>query len=509
MYTKTRKNVKNRLMAFMVVLCVMVSSIPAFAYDPDPFKDVPKEHWAYESIMNMVRLEVISGYPDGTFKPDKIVSREEFAKILCGATSIPLADPRTNTFADITKEDWSFRYVETVKDYLTGYDGVNDGKPLFLGNQDATREDVAVALVKIKGFDNTTIPNPNILKDMFKDTETISSKLKDLVSIAVEKKLVQGFEDNTIRGTKSLTRAEAAVLIDRANRIAGDIKGTDFKTKSELISIKIESSKTTGCVGDTLKAIAKGIYSNGSTRDITTEVTWASSDNSVVSVGDDGKMVLAKAGKAEISASLGDKSSQIKITVSSFGSNDWDKIKYVRVTPQMSKIKVNDSLKLKAEAVGENGKVTDVTDSATWESTNSDIAIVNNSGKVAGLKEGTVQINASYKNYTGKASLQVMKSVSDDVYDSSPGTDMELKAISLSTSYQKIRKGTQFSVKAIGIYSNSSRKDITHFVTWQADNTGAAQINQDGSVIGLNEGRVKITANYEDKTNFLIVDVVK
>lgn len=509
MYTNARNTVKKRVMVLAVIFCLIASSIPVFAYDPAPFTDVPKEHWAYASIMNMVRLEVIAGYPDGTFKPDKIVSREEFAKMLCGATSIPLANPRTNTFGDVTKEDWSFRYVETVKDYLTGYPGANGGKPLFLGNQDSTREDVAVALVKIKGFDATNIPNPNILKDMFKDTESVSSRLKDLVSIAVEKKLIQGFEDNTIRGTQSLTRAEAAVLIDRANRIAGDVKDTDLKTKAELLSIKVESNKTSACVGDSFQATAKGFYSNGSTRDITTEVTWNSSDYSVVSVADDGKLVASKAGKAEISASLDGKSSSVKITVTAPSKNECDDIKYIKVTPKTGTLTINQLVALKAEAVKENGQVMDVTNSATWESSNSNIAMVDNHGRVVGLKEGSVQIKVNYKNVIGQSSMTVKKSVVDDVYKPGENVDVKLEAISLSASYQKIRKGTQFGIKATGIYSDSSRKDITNFVTWSADNTGAAQINQDGIIIGLNEGRVKITASFDGETNFMYVDVVR
>ena len=46
------------------------------------FSDLPKEHWAYEKVETMTSKGVITGYKDGTFKPEKSVTREEFATIL-------------------------------------------------------------------------------------------------------------------------------------------------------------------------------------------------------------------------------------------------------------------------------------------------------------------------------------------------------------------------------------------------------------------------------------------
>lgn len=504
MYKRNTKGIQTLSVWALVLLMSVFSIIPAFALAPDPFSDVPSTHWAYQAVMNMVRVGIISGYPDGTFKPDQPVSREEYAKILCGATSIPLANPNTNTFADIPNDHWAFRYVETVKDYLTGYPSSDGSKALFKGKFDATREDVAVALVKIKGFDKTVMPNPNILSDMFKDTSSISSNLKNMMAIAVEKKLMEGYPDQTIRGSQTLTRAEAAVLIDRANRISGDVKDVSYYNSAKLISLTIECSKTLGSAGESIQAKAGGAYSNGQTRDITTEVKWSSSDNSVVSISSDGKALLLKEGTAELMAVLGEKSDGQEITVISGSSGSSELIKYVRVSPETKEIKLNDTLNMKAEAVYENGKVENVSDLAEWDCTNGSIVMVSTHGKILAIKEGTVLIKAVYKNMTGYAGISVTESVYTPNISSQQAA---LNFITISHSYKELRKGSKFNIRVVANYSDLSKKDITGLVTWNVDNSSVAAISQNGDITAISEGVAKITAAYEGKsfTSYIIV----
>lgn len=60
------------------------------------FKDVPKEHWAGESVERASKLGLLKGYPDGTFKPDQPVSRAETATI-----AMRLYDRTEDSFEDI------------------------------------------------------------------------------------------------------------------------------------------------------------------------------------------------------------------------------------------------------------------------------------------------------------------------------------------------------------------------------------------------------------------------
>jgi hypothetical protein len=69
---------RNLALAVAAVLLVAVAS-PAFA---QPFADVPTDHWAFDAIAELAAKGIIEGFPDGTFKGDRGVSRYEVAIIV-------------------------------------------------------------------------------------------------------------------------------------------------------------------------------------------------------------------------------------------------------------------------------------------------------------------------------------------------------------------------------------------------------------------------------------------
>jgi hypothetical protein len=175
------------------------------------FSDLPTSHWAYENIMEMVALGILDGYADGSFQPNKTISRAEFAKILVLSLQLPATNPITSAFSDVPPNHWAYQVVESSKNYLTGYRN-SSGIMSFEPNAVAVREDVAVAIVKAKGLANTRA-NLNYL-NQFSDQSQISTALRNHIAIAVEQEYMKG----TNRGfepQKALTRAEACALLSR------------------------------------------------------------------------------------------------------------------------------------------------------------------------------------------------------------------------------------------------------------------------------------------------------
>lgn len=179
------------------------------------FWDVDKSHWAFYAIAELNERGAISGYVDGSFKPENIVTRSEWAKIMIEAADLSANDYSVK-FTDMNSH-WAIAYVNAASDYLTAFSD-NSYRP----DQAVTREDVTVAMVKLKGYNLSEVDYSVLSR--FSDVASISNSLKVYVAIAVEKGLINGFEDGTFRGQATLSRAEAATLLWRAFQFGSDNK---------------------------------------------------------------------------------------------------------------------------------------------------------------------------------------------------------------------------------------------------------------------------------------------
>lgn len=240
---------KKKITIF-IVLTFLLQNICFAADYPQRFYDVPKGYWAFEQIAELVNRGAISGYEDGSFKPDDIVTRAEWATIMIKAANKNLGDD-VPSFTDMSGH-WANPYVNASKQYMTSYAGGAEFRPDIA----ALREDVTVAMVKLKGYSVDNVDFSYIAK--FNDQDSISANCKKYVAVAVEKGLISGFEDNTFRGQNTLSRAEAATLLWRAFQKGNDDKvvdDVDVQTtqKSTQKSVVKEDVKTQ--MEDTLSTI--------------------------------------------------------------------------------------------------------------------------------------------------------------------------------------------------------------------------------------------------------------
>ena len=65
------------------------------------FTDLPASHWADDPVQYLVSQGVVSGYADGTFHPESLVTRAQFAKVLVGAMGWTVTAPDSPTFNDV------------------------------------------------------------------------------------------------------------------------------------------------------------------------------------------------------------------------------------------------------------------------------------------------------------------------------------------------------------------------------------------------------------------------
>jgi len=72
----------KKVISLILIAAMAFTIVPAVtAQSQTTFTDVPSTHWAASAIAEAVQAGYVSGYPDGTFKPDQVVTREEFIKM--------------------------------------------------------------------------------------------------------------------------------------------------------------------------------------------------------------------------------------------------------------------------------------------------------------------------------------------------------------------------------------------------------------------------------------------
>jgi len=166
-------------------------------------------HWAEDTIQSWLDNSYVSGYPNGSFKPEGSVTRAEFVKMVNGLFGY--TETYDISFTDVKKNDWY--YQEVQKAFKAGYiAGVS--KTRFAPNEKLTREQAAVIISKIMRLDK----NSSSAK-IFKDSNTISSWAKDYVGSAYEAKMIKGYNDNSFKPKYPIKRAEAIVALDRSIKI--------------------------------------------------------------------------------------------------------------------------------------------------------------------------------------------------------------------------------------------------------------------------------------------------
>ncbi|MDD7363268.1 MAG: S-layer homology domain-containing protein [Firmicutes bacterium] len=107
------------------------------------FKDIDDSKWYASSIGYVEKQGLISGYKDGTFKPQQSITRAEFAKILAGFAGLEEAE--SVSFNDVKSNHWARGYIGAVE--RAGFMG-GVGKNRFAPSEKITRQELCTALNK-------------------------------------------------------------------------------------------------------------------------------------------------------------------------------------------------------------------------------------------------------------------------------------------------------------------------------------------------------------------------
>ena len=169
------------------------------------YSDIENVSWAIRAIEALTDAGIVSGTGDGKFEPERIVTREEFVKMVVLAAG--LKDENQNLdFSDVKKDSWaeSFIKIAVKAGIITG-----ESESVFGIGKPLSRQDMAVIACRA-GRGNQAAKRE---KMEFSDSGEISDYAKSSVETLYMAELINGFENNTFRPFELCTRAMAAQVI--------------------------------------------------------------------------------------------------------------------------------------------------------------------------------------------------------------------------------------------------------------------------------------------------------
>lgn len=182
------------------------------------FPDVPADYWALPFITELSRRGIITGFEDGTFRPEQPLTRAEYAalleKVLRNANQNPIA------FSDIPAGFWGAPAVdEAVRSgFLKGYPDAT-----FQPNQPISKVQVLLSLVN--GLQLPKSVNPNAPLQVFQDREQIPEWARPAVAAATESGVVVNYPNrDQLNPNQPTTRAEVAAMLYQALTANGQLQ---------------------------------------------------------------------------------------------------------------------------------------------------------------------------------------------------------------------------------------------------------------------------------------------
>jgi hypothetical protein len=257
-----------------------------------------------------------------------------------------------------------------------------------------------------------------------------------------------------------------------------------------LVSIAVTPPGPQIIVGTDQQFTATGTLSDNSTENLTSQVTWSSSDTAVATIDPTGLATSLAVGTSTISAVLDGITGSTALTIT-------PQLDSITVTPANPSVPKGETEQFTATGKFADGSTENLTDLVTWSSSAPAVATVSNApgsrGQSTGVAQGTSTISAAFDGITGSRVLTVGQAV--------------LVSIALDPASPSIRLGTTEQFAAIGTLSDSSTENLTSQVTWSSNSTGVASLSAAGLATGLAPGASTISATFDGITGTTVLNV--
>ena len=245
-------------------------------------------------------------------------------------------------------------------------------------------------------------------------------------------------------------------------------------TGANLNTITIAPANPSIPVNTVQQLTATGSYSDGSSADLTSLVTWSSSSIGVATVSATGAVTGLAAGSTVITATLNNVSQTTAAIITA------PTISAISVTPEGMTLPIGISQQFTATAIYSDGSTADLTSGVIWSSSSTAVATIDNTGLASTLAAGTTTIIATVGSLTDSTSLTVVAA--------------HLTSISISPSTSSLAIGTEQQFTATGTFDDGSTQVLTS-VQWSSSANNVLTVSSTGLGTAIGAGTSTVTAS--------------
>jgi hypothetical protein len=252
-----------------------------------------------------------------------------------------------------------------------------------------------------------------------------------------------------------------------------------------LKSIAVTPGSQTISAGSQQQFKATGTYSDHSSKDLTSSVTWQSSATTVANVSSSGLVKVLGAGQATISATLKSVNGSALLTAT-------DNLVSIAIRGSGSNVNVGSSLQLTAMGTFQDGKPATPLSNVTWTSSDLSMATITNGGLVNGLHGGLITVTAKSGSISNDTQLSVTAL---------------LQTIGLSPIGAAVVVGGSQQFSAVGTFNDGTTRDLTASADWSSsDQTKVSVVH--GLANGVAVGAANLTVSMSGVNNLTALNVV-
>jgi uncharacterized protein YjdB len=243
-------------------------------------------------------------------------------------------------------------------------------------------------------------------------------------------------------------------------------------TAPTIVSISVTPVGLTLAIGIKQQFTATATYSDGSSQDLASGVSWTSSSTAAATIDASGLGTTVAAGSTTITATVGSFTDTTVLTVVPAH------LVSISLSPAVQSIALGTTQQFTAVGSFDDGS-TQLLTSLTWSSS-SNAASIDSTGFSTSTNTGTATITATSGSVSGTASLTV--------------TGATLVSLAVTPANSSMAVGTTKQFTATGTFSDSTTQDVTGSALWSSSNGAASTINVQGLASSVATGSTTVTA---------------